>query len=90
MRKTASTEFSMRVVLVACLFAGLHLSAIAQDEKSGDKNELGNKEYIIVKDYKPILAESQKISETPDGDSAVSTPPVFNYQRPVAKSGNTF
>ena len=79
MRKAASKLFSVRIALVAGLFAGVNFCAVAQEEKSGDKNELGNKEYIIVKDYKPILAESQKISETPDGDSVVSTPPVFNY-----------
>jgi len=62
----------------ALFFVGV-AGVFAQDEK-GEKTDLGNKEYIIVKDYKPILAESQKISETPDGDSAVANPPVFNYQ----------
>lgn len=34
------------------------------------KENLGDKEYIIVKDYKPVLAESFKISDTPDGDTS--------------------
>lgn len=34
------------------------------------KENLGDKEYIIVKDYKPVLAESYKISETPEGDTS--------------------
>jgi hypothetical protein len=41
--------------------------------------ELGDKEYVIVKDYKPVLAESNKISDTPEGDTAYSNPPKMDY-----------
>ncbi len=47
--------------------------SLAQDK------ELGDKEYVIVKDYKPVLAESNKISETPDGDTSYSVPPKMDY-----------
>ncbi len=47
----------------------------AQDEK----DKLGDKEYIIVKDYKPVLGESLKISESPEGDTTTSNPPEMEY-----------
>ncbi len=43
------------------------------------KEDLGDKEYIIVKDYKPVLGESYKISDLPEGDTASATPPVMDY-----------
>lgn len=49
----------------------------AQDGK--EKEDLGNKEYIIVKDYKPVLAESYKISDLPEGDTTTVNPPAMKY-----------
>ncbi len=49
------------------------LYSFAQDK------ELGDKEYVIVKDYKPVLAESNKISDSPEGDTSYSNPPKMNY-----------
>lgn len=46
---------------------------------SAQDKELGDKEYVIVKDYKPVLAESNKISDSPDGDTTFSNPPKMNY-----------
>lgn len=43
------------------------------------KENLGDKEYVIVKDYKPVLGESLKLSETPEGDTSSSVPPVLEY-----------
>ena len=43
------------------------------------KDNLGDKEYIIVKDYKPILAESYKISDTPDGDTSTTESGALTY-----------
>ncbi|MCX6291121.1 MAG: hypothetical protein NT126_05095 [Bacteroidetes bacterium] len=43
------------------------------------QENLGDKEYIIVKDYKPVLAESFKISETPEADTTSSMPPSLHY-----------
>jgi hypothetical protein len=48
---------------------------LAQD----DKGNLGDKEYIIVKDYKPVLGESLKISDSPEGDTSSVNPPAMNY-----------
>ena len=52
----------------------LVVPAFAQQVK--DPEELGDKEYIIVKDYKPVLAESYKISDVPEGDTTTVNPPA--------------
>ena len=44
-----------------------------------DKDKLGDKEYIIIKDYKPVLGESFKISDSPEGDTSSTNPPVMEY-----------
>jgi len=46
------------------------------------KEELGNQQYIIVKDYKPVLAESYKISDQPGLDTTSAKAPEFNYVLP--------
>jgi hypothetical protein len=51
----------------------LFTKAIAQGNL-GDKEE-----YIIIKDYKPVLAESNKISDSPEADTSSSNPPVLKY-----------
>lgn len=43
------------------------------------KEDLGDKEYIIVKDYKPVLGESVKISDSPADDTTSSNPPTLTY-----------
>lgn len=53
---------------VVILFSVLPLFTFAQQQE--DERDLGNKEYIIVKDYKPVLAESSKISDMPEGDTS--------------------
>ena len=55
------------------------LLSFAQEQTSGDDQEVGNKEYVIVKDYKPVLAESNKISETPSGDTSTFNIPSLQY-----------
>ncbi len=45
----------------------------------GQDKELGDKEYVIVKDYRPVLAESNKISDSPEGDTAYSKAPNMDY-----------
>jgi hypothetical protein len=62
----------------------LWLCSVAQDK------DLGDKEYVIVKDYKPVLAESNKISDTPDGDTASSNPPKMNYNMAARKLETNF
>ena len=62
------------VKILTVVFLGLFaLSANAQDK------DLGDKEYVIIKDYKPVLAESNKISDSPEGDTAYSNPPKMDY-----------
>lgn len=54
-------------------FCILHFHSFAQEK------DLGDKEYIIVKDYKPVLAESFKISDSPEADTTSATPSVLKY-----------
>ncbi len=46
---------------------------------SDAKEDLGDETYIIVKDYRPILAESAKISDSPEGDTSSTNPPEMKY-----------
>src|SRR4051812_39626535 len=59
----------------------LPVISVAQNQNPAPQKEqnLGDKEYIIVKDYKPVLAETEKISDTPAGDTSSAEPPVMNY-----------
>lgn len=41
--------------------------------------DLGEQQYVVVKDYKPVLAESFKISDGPGKDTSTSIPPVLTY-----------
>jgi hypothetical protein len=62
---------------IACCFIALcsavNFSALAQNK------DLGEQQYVVVKDYKPVLAESFKISNTPDKDTSTATPPSLSY-----------
>ena len=41
--------------------------------------DLGEQQYVVVKDYKPVLTESFKISNTPDKDTSTAMPPSLSY-----------
>src|SRR4051812_4737236 len=60
--------------LILFLFISVPVLLFAQD-----KDNLGDKEYIIVKDYKPVLGESVKISDSPKDDTTSVTPPAMTY-----------
>ena len=69
------------IVAAMCM---LPFCLIAQNTEEPKKPEdsqvdLGDKTYIIVKDYRPILAESSKISDTPEGDTSSTNPPEMSY-----------
>ena len=66
---------SLRVSFGWLLLSLLPQAVVAQQEKG----DLGDKEYIIVKDYRPVLAESAKISDTPEGDTSTFTAPPMQY-----------
>ena len=52
----------------------------AQDKTpTENKEDLGDKTYIVVKDYRPILAESYKVSDSPEGDTSSTNPPELTY-----------
>jgi len=45
----------------------------------GQNKDLGEQQYLVVKDYKPILAESFKISNGPEKDTSTANPPALSY-----------
>lgn len=55
----------------------LSVRVYAQEPK--DEKNLGEEIYKVVKDYKPVLAESFKISDTPDADTSSTNSPKLNY-----------
>jgi len=65
-----------------------NFAAFSQKEK--EKEDLGDKEYIIVKDYKPVLAESYKISDTPEGDTSTYVAPALNYKMETKKAETNY
>ena len=70
----------MKLLTGLILILTLPLLVNGQEEKEN----LGDKEYVIIKDYKPVLGESFKISDSPEGDTSTSTPPPLDYSiRPL-------
>src|SRR4051794_30725331 len=72
-----TSRFSKHISFLSffVLIAGMPALSFAQTAKGN----LGDKEYIIVKDYKPVLGESSKISDSPKGDTTSANPPVMKY-----------
>ncbi|REJ85225.1 MAG: TonB-dependent receptor [Bacteroidetes bacterium] len=56
------------------------ISCFSSYAQQKEKDNLGDKEYIIVKDYKPVLAESFKISDSPEADTSSAALPAQNYR----------
>jgi len=54
------------------------------------QKDLGGQEYVIIKDYKPVLAESSKISDTPEGDTTASVAPKMEYNPEPKKLETNF
>ncbi len=79
---------SMRsLLLIFCLsLAGFPVFS----QQGKEKEDLGDKEYIIVKDYKPVLAESYKISDAPDGDTSTYAAPPLNYKLRTKQAETNF
>ncbi len=65
----------MKIIFISIILTSFPLLIFAQQ----DKEKLGDKEYIIVKDYKPVLGESFKISDSPEGDTVSAIPPKMEY-----------
>lgn len=65
----------MRILIFLIGVVVFQTALYAQD----GKDNLGDKEYIIVKDYKPVLGESLKISNSPEGDTTSANPPKMDY-----------
>ena len=78
----------MRRILICLSLLLAGLSGFAQQGK--EKEDLGDKEYIIVKDYKPVLAESYKISDVPEGDTSTYTAPPLNYKLETKKAETNY
>jgi len=75
------------VITILCLPA---LTVFLPAPASGQKDELGNQQYVIVKDYKPVLAESYKISDLPAQDTATSKAAEFAYTLPEHRAETAY
>src|SRR5260221_11061753 len=64
----------MKKTFVSCLLLFSITSICVAQNK-----DLGEQQYLVVKDYKPVLAESFKISNSPDKDTSTATPPMLSY-----------
>ena len=67
----------------AVLLVTIHAKSYAQTK------DLGEQKYVVVKDYKPLLAESYKISDAPVKDTSTSTPPALKYSISSHPAGTT-
>src|ERR1043166_3596884 len=63
---------------IQILFSGFLLITASTYAQQQEK-DLGDKEYVIVKEYKPVLADALKISEVPKGDTTATNPPQLKY-----------
>src|SRR4051812_218620 len=72
-----------------CLIFLFVIPALIFAQEPG-KNNLGGQEYVIIKGYKPVLGESLKLSETPEGDTSSTTPPVMEYDVRARKAETEF
>ena len=68
-------------------FSGFHIflflitySLLLTSFLFAQEKNLGDQVYTIVKDYKPVLAESYKISNSPEADTTSSLPSVLSYK----------
>src|SRR5436190_16035059 len=55
------------------------LLTVATTASLAQTKDLGEQQYVVVKPYKPVLAESFKISDAPGKDTSSSTPPELKY-----------
>src|SRR5688500_15523677 len=70
-------NLKMKSILTRCYIV-LFLLAISTVCLAQTK-DLGEQQYVVVKDYKPVLAESFKISDAPGKDTSSSVPPGLKY-----------
>src|SRR5437764_284257 len=75
--------------LISCLALCIFNFAFCISSSAQEK-DLGDKEYVIIKDYKPVLADSYKISDTPEGDSSSSVAPKMEYRLEPARLETNF
>src|SRR5438105_3827680 len=64
---------------IRLVFSGFILLAMTPALYAQQEKDLGDKEYVIVKEYKPVLADALKISEVPKGDTTSVNPPKLKY-----------
>jgi hypothetical protein len=70
-------NLKMKSIVTRCYIV-LFLIAVSTSCLAQTK-DLGEQQYLVVKDYKPVLAESFKISDAPAKDTSTSTPPALKY-----------
>lgn len=69
------------LIAAICVLSSSVLAQNSDEPKkpADSQKDLGDETYIIVKDYRPILAESAKISDSPEGDTTSTNPPAMTY-----------
>ena len=77
----------MKKILFLILAATVTGSVLAQTETKKDFNDTT---VVTIKAYKPILAESSKIPDTPEGDTSATEPPVMQYSIRSQKAETDF
>jgi hypothetical protein len=75
---------------IKIIFSGFILLAITAAQAQQQEKDLGDKEYVIVKEYKPVLADALKISEVPKGDTTATNPPKLKYNPDPRKMETTY
>src|ERR1044072_2097484 len=70
-------KLKMKNILTYC--STIALLATVSSASLAQTKDLGEQQYVVVKDYKPVLAESFKISDAPGKDTSSSVPPELKY-----------
>jgi hypothetical protein len=75
---------------IKIIFSVFILITFASAQAQQQEKDLGDKEYVIVKEYKPVLADAVKISEVPKGDTTTTNPPKLKYNPDPRKMETTY
>ncbi|MFM7217503.1 MAG: hypothetical protein ACKO1U_05750 [Bacteroidota bacterium] len=74
-------------IRIAVFGLSLLIPSLAFSQDPG--RDLDGKEYIIVKDFKPTLSESRKVTGSPSGDTTTFRPAVMEYPF-IARKADTY
>jgi hypothetical protein len=64
---------------IKIIFSGFVLAAVVSAQAQQSEKDLGDQNIIVIKEYKPVLADAVKINEVPKGDTTTTNPPKLKY-----------